>query len=469
MISAIPSRATRLREWAACPVGAEPLIVFRVGFGLLTFLAAARFLSKGWVATQYIEPEFHFRYLLFQWIPELPDAWLYSVFVAQMVFALLIAFGWRYRAGAIGFFLSFSYVELIDQTSYLNHYYFISLVSLLLIVLPLHHWGSLDARAGRMSRSPSAPRWISLVLQAQIAIVYFFAGLAKLNPDWLLQAQPLGIWLSARTGFPVLGPVFDQQWAAYLMSWSGAGFDLTIPFFLFWRRSRPWAYVAVVAFHLTTAALFPIGVFPWVMIGSTLIFFDSYDFTHLSTRLRRLSGFRNRSVAANGHPAARAEGESGIGGVGNPPWRRWTLAAFFFVQILMPLRHLAYPGPVIWTEEGYRFSWRVMLVEKTGTVIFTVTDPESGRSWDAFPGDYLNAQQERQLAFQPDMILGFAHYLRDAARADGVHKPEVRARAYVSLNGRRALLLVDPEVDLAQERRSLAPKHWILPQSLRNG
>jgi hypothetical protein len=107
-----------------------------------------------------------------------------------------------------------------------------------------------------------------------------------------------------------------------------------------------------------------------------------------------------------------------------------------------------------------------MLVEKTGTVIFTVTDPESGRSWDVFPGGYLNPQQERQLAFQPDMILGFAHHLRDTARANGIREPEVRANAYVSLNGRRARALVDPAVDLAREPRSLAPKRWILREPL---
>lgn len=461
MIATIRSQVPRLREWATRPVDARPLVVFRVGFGLLMFLAAARFLMKGWVATQYIQPQFHFRYYLFQWVPDLPGVWLYGVFAAQMVSAALIAFGWRYRAAAIGFFLTFSYVELIDQATYLNHYYFISLVSLLLIILPLHHWSSLDVRAGRIPRSRSAPRWISLAFQAQIAIVYFFAGIAKLNPDWLLEAQPLGIWLSARTGFPVLGALFDQRWVAYLMSWAGAAFDLSIPLLLFWRRSRPWAYLAVVIFHVTTALLFPIGVFPWVMIGSALIFFDSADYARLSARL----GFRSAAPLAFDR-RVRPNLDRASPWHASLVWPRWALVAFFSVQILMPLRHLAYPGSVLWTEEGYRFSWRVMLVEKTGTVIFRVTDPDSGRSWDVFPGGYLNPQQERQLAFQPDMILGFAHHLRDTARANGIREPEVRANAYVSLNGRRARALVDPAVDLARERRSLAPKRWILREPL---
>ncbi len=450
--------AGRLSPWLDRPVSPTPLAFFRVGFGLLMLGAAVRFLAKGWVETQYIQPEFHFTYYLFQWVPALPGQWMYLVFAIQIASAAMIALGWHYRAATIGFFLSFSYVELIDQSTYLNHYYFVSLVAFLLILLPLHHWHSVDARRAGRTGAGQAPRWIPLVLQAQIGIVYFFAGLAKLNLDWLLQAQPLSIWLAARSGFPVLGPLFDQSWFAYMMSWAGAAFDLTIPFLLFWRRTRPWAYLCVIGFHLMTAALFPIGVFPWVMIVTTLIFFDAADYEWVGERLKRLIPVR---------PQVRSEPGLAPGRVGASPRVSWAprvlLAAFFIIQLLMPLRHLAYPGAVLWTEEGYRFSWRVMLVEKTGTVFFGVTDPATGRSWEAFPTDYLTAQQQRQLAFQPDMILGFAHYLRDTLRSEGIQNPEIRAQAYVSLNGRRARLLVDPEVDLARVPRSLTPKRWIQP------
>ena len=451
----------RIEAWMRRPVDPTPLVVFRVAFGLLMLGAAVRFLSKGWVETQYLEPGFHFRYYLFQWVPDLPGQWLYLVFGVQIACAALIAVGWRYRVATLGFFLSFSYVELIDSTTYLNHYYFISLVAFLLIFLPLHRWGSLDARRRPSVTEAWAPRWLPLVLQTQIAIVYFFAGLAKLNPDWLFGAQPLSIWLAARSGFPVLGTLFDQGWFAYLMSWGGAVFDLSIPFFLFWRRSRPWAFLCVIGFHVMTVALFPIGVFPWVMIASALIFFDAQDYAWAGIRLR---GFLARwseqeparLASRRAMPAAVLPVRTAAFGV---------LVPFFALQLLMPLRHLSYPGAVLWTEEGYRFSWRVMLVEKTGTVFFRITDPASGRSWEAFPGDYLTPQQERQLAFQPDMILGFAHHLRDTLRSEGIRDPEIRAQAFVSLNGRRARLLVDPSIDLAVVPRSLAPKHWVLAQN----
>lgn len=460
LASRIRAGIPRLREWMSRPVDPTPLVVFRVGFGLLMLGAAVRFLSKGWVETQYIQPEFHFRYYLFQWVPALPGDWLYLVFATQIVCAALIAIGWHYRAATIGFFLSFSYVELIDQTTYLNHYYFISLVAFLLIFLPLHRWTSLDARLNSGVGGGSAPRWIPLVFQAQIAIVYFFAGLAKLNPDWLFHAQPLSIWLAARSGFPVLGILFDQSWFAYLMSWAGAAFDLSIPFLLFWRRSRPWAYLGVIGFHLMTGALFPIGVFPWVMIFGTLIFFDTSDYIRMGTQLK---AFIPRRLTEEPEVRRAPRGAASPVPIGRA--LPLILIPFFVLQLLMPLRHLAYPGDVLWTEEGYRFSWRVMVVEKTGTVFFTITDPATGRSWDEFPGDYLTSQQERQLAFQPDMILGFAHYLQDTLRSEGVQNPEIKARAYVSLNGRRNRPLVDPDLDLTQVPRSLSPKSWVLAQN----
>ena len=117
---------------------------------------------------------------------------------------------------------------------------------------------------------PAAVVW---VLRAQLAVVYVMAGLAKLNGDWLGRGEPMGMWLASRTDLAVVGPLLDEPWAGRVASWAGVVFDLTIVGWLLWRRSRPWAYVAVVAFHVITWLLFPIGVFPWVMLAGTLIFF----------------------------------------------------------------------------------------------------------------------------------------------------------------------------------------------------
>ena len=197
------------------------------------------------------------------------------------VFALGIAVGYRYRVCALAFFLGFTYVELLDKTNYLNHYYWVTLVSLLMVFLPLHHFASVDRwLALRRERGVAFAAWEAVpsvtlwVLRGQVAAVYLFAGIAKLNADWLLGAQPLRIWLHHHTDLPLVGPLMGEPWVAYAMSWTGAFFDLTIIGWLMWRRTRTWAFLVAGVFHLLTWLLFPqIGVFAWLMLGGALIFF----------------------------------------------------------------------------------------------------------------------------------------------------------------------------------------------------
>jgi hypothetical protein len=212
-------------------VSAAPLVVFRFAFGIMMFLSLVRFAANGWIDALYIQPKFFFTFYGFEWIKPLGATGMYAVFTIMMVAALLIAFGFFYRISAIAFFLLFTYVELIDKSNYLNHYYFISIVSMLLCLLPSVN-----------KNTRSVPRWVILTLQLQMAIVYFFAGVAKINADWLLQAMPLRVWLPTKTGLPVIAYFLDQPVVAYLFSWCGMLFDVSIAFFLFNRRTVWFAY-----------------------------------------------------------------------------------------------------------------------------------------------------------------------------------------------------------------------------------
>ena len=289
------------------------------------------------------------------------------------------------------------------------------------------------------------PHWAVLALRLQVGLVYVFAGIAKLQADWLLRAEPLATWLPARAGLPVVGSLLDERWLAFAASWGAAAFDLTLPFLLLWRRARPFAWAAAAVFHVATAALFEIGMFPWIMLGATLVFFTGAELRRMAARLRGSRRAPRQVVfAGTSRPLATLAAAA--------------LALFFAVQLLLPLRHWLYPGDVLWTEEGFRQSWRVMVVEKTGHVTFRVKPPgEATRS--VFPSAYLTQLQELQMSYQPDMILELAHHI---AHEYGPGT-EVRAEALVSLNGRRSQALVDPAVDLAVQPSSLAHKGWLLP------
>ena len=430
------------------PVSFAPMATFRITFGLLMFGSLLRFWARGWIESSYVTPTFHFTYWGFGWVQPLGAAGLYMLFGALIVAALLIALGLFYRVAIVVFFLGFTYVELIDVTTYLNHYYFISLVAFLLIWLPANCDYALDARLGLISRRTQTPLWTIGILRFQMAIVYVFAGLAKLNADWLLRAEPMKTWLPAKSHLPLIGPLMYEERVAYLFSWFGAGYDLFIVFFLLNRRTRPAAYVLVLIFHGATALFFPaIGMFPYVMILSSLIFFSGKFHARLLSFLHHGKNYLTHQIHEFKYQKAVV-----------------IFAALYVIfQLLVPLRFLLYPGKLFWTEQGYRFSWRVMLIEKAGAAYFTVKDRSGQKSYVVDNKKYLNLLQEKMMSTQPDLILKYAHHLAKVFKAKGVTEPKVYAEVYVTLNGAPSQPFIDPAVDLAAKKLSWRPYDWVLP------
>ena len=439
-------------------VPAESAAFLRIAFGVVGVVAVIRFAANGWIGELYVEPAYHFSYYGFGWVKPWPGWGMYLHFALLGLASLGVALGYRYRLSIAAFFLLFTYVELIDKTTYLNHYYFISLMSFIMIFLPLNRAMSLDARRAQATDgAPSVPAAAIWMLRAQIGMVYTFAGVAKLNPDWLFHAQPLRIWLYNSADTPLLGALIREPWAPYAMSWAGALFDLTIVGWLLHWRTRPYAFAVLVAFHAATGLLFPaIGVFPLVMIGAGLIFFDPDWPARVWRRLRLRPGFSAPPARVRAAPNR----ESPL------PWQvkaAFVLgAAFLAGQALVPLRHLAYPGNVRWNEEGYRFSWRVLVTEKTGIVKYRVDASTLSGERLVYPEDYLTPLQVERMATQPDMILATAHVIRDDFARRGHAGVEVRADAFSTFNGRPAARLIDPDVDLAAVESGIGPKAWAL-------
>ena len=442
----------KLKEFLLKPVHAAPLALFRILFGAMMLASIVRFILKGWVTELYVLPKYYFTYYGFEWVKPLGETGMYLLFALAGLSALGIMLGLFYRLSATLFFLSFTYIELIDKTNYLNHYYFVSIVAFLLILVPAHRHFSLDVLRKPQLWVSHVPRWANFIFQLQLGLVYFYAGLAKLNPDWLLEAMPLRIWLPANAHLPLLGQFLDYAWVAYLFSWFGALYDLSIPFFLIWRKTRPYAYLTVIVFHVLTAVLFQIGMFPYIMILCTLVFFPE-SFHIKVTQLLRKSG-HVPSIEHNILASTKLRTQKALIGV---------LAIYFALQVLIPWRFLLYPDKLFWTEQGYRFSWRVMLMEKGGTAFFYVRNPETGFETEIVNRDYLTPQQEKMMATQPDMILQFARIIQQDYMNKGMKAPEVRAECYVAMNGRSSRLLIDPNVNLAAQQESFSHKSWILP------
>jgi hypothetical protein len=452
------NRLARIQGRLSARVDIAWLVAFRVLFGTVMCVSMLRFIGYGWIDDLFVEPSFHFKYWGFAFVEPLPHAQMHALFWGLAAAALAIALGICFRLSAALFVIGFTYLQLVDVTTYLNHYYLAGLLGVLLALSPAHRAFSLDARIARAIRGSPAGvatgQQISIswlyAFRFQVAVVYTFAGIAKAHPDWLIHAQPLRIWLGAHADLPLLGVVFRTEWAALAMSWAGFLFDTTIAWVMMIPRARPLAYAVIIVFHGLTSLLFPIGMFPVIMVLSALVFF-SPSWPRALLRLTRRADLLPDAAPATPAPAGVA--------------RRWWLVpatAYCALQLLVPLRFLAYGGNVRWHEQGMRFSWRVMVREKNGSVTFLVKSRRSARVWHVNPSTYLTRLQEREMAGQPDLILQLAHHIRDDFSRR--HGPvEVRVDAFVSLNGRRIARLIDPNVDLARVKDGLAPAEWILP------
>jgi hypothetical protein len=431
-----------------------PLAVLRIAFGAILFISVVRFILKGWITDFYITPKFYFTFYGFEWVKPLGASGMYILFGIMVITSLLITLGLFYRISIAVFFFCFTYTELIDKTYYLNHYYFISIMIFLMMLVPAHRYFSMDVLRKPSLAVSHVPLWTIWIFKLQLILVYFFAGISKLNYDWLINAMPLKIWLPANYHLPLIGSFLTYEWVAYFFSWFGAAFDLCIYFFLLNGRTRKYAYPILVLFHIFTAWFFKIGMFPYIMIFVTLVFFSE---NFHKTLIRRIGGLFKRT-----------EGEPEI-------FKQLTyaplkskfaysvLAIYFVLQILIPFRYILYPGVLFWTEEGYRFSWRVMLMEKGGTAFFYVHDPETGRKMEISNSQFLTPMQEKMLTTQPDMILQYAHFLDQEFRRRGIKDPVVTVEDYVTLNGSGSRLFIDKTVDLSKEQEGFSHKSWILP------
>ncbi len=445
-----PPFVQRARSAALRPVDVASLAVLRILFGALLFVGTSRFVLQGWVERLYGQPTFFFKYWGFSWVEVWPLWGMYLHYAALVVLALFITLGLFYRAAVTLFLLLFTYLQLMDVTNYLNHYYLVVLLLGLMALLPMNAAFSLDARRRPKLARASVPAWMIWLLRFQVGVVYLFASLAKVGPDWLLFAQPLGIWLGTKTHLPFIGALLELPFSVWLFSWAGFLYDLTIVLWLSWPRTRPFAYLTVLVFHGLTSVFFAIGMFPVIMAVSTTVFFSP----SWPRRFLRGAAAAPPSLAATPTPGGWTRAQR-LGAL--------AFALYALVQVGLPLRHLAYPGDVLWGEQGMRFSWRVMVREKDGAVTYRVRQVSTGREWLASPHDYLTWRQVHEMSGQPDLILQLAqHIARDFERR-GKGPVEVRVDATASLNGRAPARLIDPDVDLTKIDDGIGVARWILP------
>lgn len=432
-----------LNKWLFKHIDNAALIVFRIIFGLLCFLESVGAIFTGWVKTTLIEPQFTFNFIGLDWLQPLPGNGMYFYYAIMGFFGLLIMLGYKYRFSMICFTIMWSATYFMQKTSYNNHYYLLILISSIMIFLPANAYASIDAKINPKIKHLSMPNWCKWVFVLQLFIVYTYASVAKLYPDWL-DTTTMKMLMAGKKDYVLVGELLQQKWLHYILAYGGILFDgLVIPLLLF-KPTRTYIFYIAIFFHLFNSIIFQIGIFPYLSLAFCLFFFEPKVIRKLFLKYK--PAYNTKEII--------------------PKKKTLIVTVFciyFLIQIGLPLRHYFIKDNVLWTEEGHRLSWRMMLRTKTGLATYRVENKETGKRMRINLNEYLTKKQQRIVSSKPDAIWQFAQYLKKQFGEEG-QDVSVFVECHISVNGKPYKKLINPEVDLTSVNWDYF-KHsdWILP------
>lgn len=424
------------------------LIVFRIIFGLLCFLESFGAILTGWVKRNFIEPDFTFTFIGFEWLQPLPGNWMYVYYAIMSFLGLLIMLGYKYKFSAFSFAIMWTAAYLMQKTSYNNHYYLLFILSFIMAFLPAHRYASLDAKFNPKIKSISMPQWVKIVLILQMFIVYTFGAIAKLYPDWL-DTTFLELLMKTKQNYFLIGDLLQEKALHYFLAYGGILFDgLVIPLLLF-KPTRKFAFLVSIFFHLFNSFVFQIGIFPYLSLAFTLFFFEPKTIQRIFLKQKAIYTLAETTI-----PKHQKLFKIG-------------LIIFFTIQILLPIRHWFIKDSVLWTEEGHRLSWRMMLRSKSGLIKFKVINKENGQLIPYKIEEHLTPKQKRVMSTKPDLIWQMAQRIKKIYNQKNMNVA-VFVDCKISVNGRPFEQFINPNTDLANvDWNYFGHSNWILPSNLK--
>lgn len=429
----------------------SPLVVFRICFGCLVAMECFGAIVTGWVRRNLVDPEYTFPFIPFEWLQSLSGVGMYPYFAFMGLLGITMALGYKYRWSTALFFLFWSGAYFMQKTAYNNHYYLMVLLGLMMCFLPAHKSVSLDAKYDPKIRSESMPILVKWVVVAQLFLVYTYAAIAKLYGDWL-NFEAIGVLMAAKTDYPLIGTLLQAPWVQGIIGTMGIVFDLLIIPALLWKPTRKAAFICSLFFHLFNSIVFQIGIFPYLSLAFTVFFFEPETIRRLFLRKKPPFG-KDRSPS---HAPSVLTAQAKV---------LWAaLGLYFLLQFALPLRHHFIQGDVLWTEEGHRLSWRMMLRSRQGKGSFTVVDQNTGAEIPVYPLKGLTNGQLRKLYCYPDFAWQFAQRLKRDYASQGRQVSVYLKDSEVSINNRPYAPFIDPNTDLANTPWQPWRHHsWILP------
>ncbi|WP_298474419.1 HTTM domain-containing protein [uncultured Maribacter sp.] len=424
------------------------LIIFRIFFGILVALESYGAIITGWIRKTLIEPSFTFNFIGFEWLQPLPGNGMYFYFFVMGTLGVFIAIGYKYRFSVISFFILWTAVYLMQKTSYNNHYYLLVLITLIMCFLPAEKSNSLDVKQDRVVQSNSMYAYVKWIVVAQLFVVYTYASVAKMYGDWL-DFGMLKLLMQSKADYYVIGTFLQQHWVHVIMGVFGILFDLLVIPALLYKPTRKIAFFLSIFFHLFNAVVFQIGIFPFLSLAFTVFFFEPEIIRKIFFKKKELY-----SVKEIGKPNY-ANLLKGVFGV------------YFMIQILLPIRHHFIKDNVLWTEEGHRLSWRMMLRSRRGSILFKVVNKKTGKASYIKQEKYLTHKQRARVAAYPDFIWQFAQHIKKEYQEKGEEVSVYAINSKISINARPMKNFINPEIDLANTPwNHFSHNNWILTSQL---
>lgn len=431
------------------------IIVFRIFFGLLMAVECWGSIATGWVKETFVDPEMTFTFIGFEWTWFLLGDFMYFVYGFLGLMGICIMLGAFYKFTTILFALGWSLVYFMQKEHYNNHYYLVMLVSWFMVFIPANRYKAVDVWFWPQIRSNYTYYWNQLLFILQLLILYTYAAVAKLYPGWMngdflmTRYASFAHWADEHIAWDPLTQYVQTREFAQIFSWLGFGFDLVIVPLLLWKPTRLIAFFAALFFHIFNSVTLHIGIFPYFALALAIFCFPPE--TIRSIFFPRKTSF----LPGSGEFQARHRNQI-------------TFSIFFWAYILwqvyLPLRHWHIPGDVLWTEEGHRLSWRMMLRTKSALTHFYMVEKGSEKRERINLNDYLTPLQRSRVKARPDMIWQFAQYVKKLKAEEG-KDVEIYVSSRVSINGGPYHPYIDEKIDIAAEKwRYFGHQRWILQE-----
>lgn len=456
------------------PTDPASLGIFRCLFGLLMAIDVTQERGLSHLDYKYLDGAPVCRFPLFNFLQPLPLDWMYLVYFVLFLGSLGIMLGCFYRLSCLMFISTYWYIFFLDKTAWNNHSYLYGLIGFQLTLMDGNRYWSIDGLRRPSIRNAHVPLWNYTLLRTQIFIVYFIAGIKKLDADWVegySMSYLAHHWLF--DPFKVILPV--ELVNLLVVHGGGLILDLTAGYLLFFDVTRPYGIFFVSYFHCMNSQLFSIGMFSYTMLATSPLFcytdWPRRFFARFPAFLRAVLPLTSSDIQPSTSCVYKEIQNTSTERQETPKASKLRfkhkLGAIFTIiyimeQFFLPYSHFITQGYNNWTNGLYGYSWDMMVHSRSHQhVKITYKDGQTGEIGYLNPGVFT---QSRRWKDHGDMLKQYATCLSHYLPRYNISDPEIYFDIWVSINERFQQRIFDPRVDIVKADWSpFRPNSWLMP------